>query len=81
MCRKLFYLVVLALVAIQICLGQNNNTATGGQTDPNSKTTDGTEEPAALEKGMKGVFGLMHNFLDTVMPENFYDAESAKFSK
>ena len=70
---KLFVLIS-ALVVVQICDAQNN-------TQPITDGDDNTViEKTALERGMAPIFKLYHNFLDTVMPDSFYDSDSA-FSK
>lgn len=70
------FLFINALVAIQLCGGQNSTTGTEGQTDDATST-----EKTALQKGMDPIFDLYHNFLDTVMPNNFYDDADSPFSK
>ncbi|XP_045212569.2 prominin-1-A-like isoform X2 [Mercenaria mercenaria] len=73
--QKSVIVCIFALVAIHLCTGQNN---TG--TDDSAQKDIVTDEKTALQKGMDPIFDLYHNFLDTVMSKNFYDANSAPFN-
>lgn len=73
---KFAFLFINALVAIQLCAGQNSTTGTERQTNDGTST-----EKTALQKGMDPIFDLYQNFLDTVMPYNFYDDKDSPFSK
>ena len=67
-------LTFLALVAgFTLCSGSNG---TSPQTGDGAST-----EKSSLEKGMEPIYDLLHGFLDTVMPHNFYSQDDAPFSK
>ena len=71
---KAFSLTFLALVAgFSLCSGDDGTTP---QTGDGSTTT----EKSSLEKGMEPIYSLLHGFLDTVMPHNFYSQDDAPFS-
>lgn len=73
-----FLLTFLALVArFAVCSGTEENRTDG--TSP--QTGDGMSEKSSLEKGMEPIFKLLHGFLDTVMPYNFYSQDDSPFSK
>lgn len=74
---KFKIVMLFALVAIGKSVDAQNNTGT----DSTTSDGDGKTEETALQKGMSPIFDLYRNFLDTVMPQNFYDAKSASFSK
>ena len=71
---KAFSLTFLVLVAFSLCSGNNG---TSPQTGDGSTPT----EKSSLEKGMEPIYNLLHGFLDTVMPHNFYSQDDAPFSK
>ncbi|KAL4239236.1 hypothetical protein ACF0H5_000053 [Mactra antiquata] len=74
---KVLFLTILALLSIQICYGQNSSTS-------DEQTTDGSTdsyERSPLEKGIEPVFKMCHNFLDLVMPKDFYgESDSSSFN-
>ena len=68
-----FLLTFLVLVTgFTVCSGSNG-------TSP--QTGDGSVEKTSLEKGMEPIYKMLHGFLDTVMPHNFYSQDDAPFSK
>ena len=70
-----FLLTVLALVAsFVICSGNNG-------TNPQTGDDSTMEELSPQEKGMQPIYKLLHGFLETVMPHNFYSQDESPFSK
>ena len=72
-----FLLTVLALVAsFTICSGNN-----GTDTETGDIVSSPGKELSPQEKGMQPIYKLLHGFLDTVMPHNFYSQDDSPFSK
>lgn len=76
---KQFSVLIFALVAMQLCAGQNN-TGTEGQSGNSDVTVDDVDEATALQKGMDPIFDMYHTFLNIVMSKSFYSADTP-FSK
>lgn len=77
-----YFIVFVALSVTPFCVGQNNGTTSETPTNNDAQVSDtGNEKQSSLQKGMQPVFDLYHNFLDSIIPYNFYDKTDAPFSK